>query len=91
MKSFVALCFYIDYKCSTQPGFRKMFLLLTLAFVLLLWSPWRPLLWPVLEVCPGRVVGASVAQIRSKTKHRLSAEQAIQIPAKPAVKVTIRP
>jgi hypothetical protein len=86
MKSFVALLFYIDYKCSTQPGFRKMFLLLMLVFVFLLWSPWRPLLCPVLEVCPSRVVRASVAEIRPKTKRPLSAEQAIQTPAESAVR-----
>jgi hypothetical protein len=42
MSSFLAMMLYIDYKCDTQPGFRKVFLVLTLIFVLFLWSPWRP-------------------------------------------------
>ncbi len=52
MRSFLALMFYIDYKCSTQPGFRKTLLVLMLIFVFLVWSPWRPLLCPVFRVCP---------------------------------------
>jgi len=56
MRSFLAMLFYVDYKCNTQPGFRKTFLVLTLIFVILLWSPWRPLLCPVFGVCPARVV-----------------------------------
>jgi hypothetical protein len=56
MRSFLALLFYIDYKCGTQPGFRKTFLVLTLVFVFLLWSPWRTLLCPVFGVCPAPVV-----------------------------------
>jgi hypothetical protein len=56
MRSLLALLFYIDYKCSTQPGFRKTFLVLTLVFVFLLWSPWHPLLCPVFGVCPAPTV-----------------------------------
>src|SRR5205814_5320949 len=56
MRSWLAMLFYIDYKCTTQPGFRKTFLVLILIFVFLLWSPWRPLLCPVFGVCPGPVV-----------------------------------
>ena len=53
MRSFLALLFYIDHKCATQPAFRKTFLVFTLIFVFLLWSPWRPLLCPVFGgVCP---------------------------------------
>ena len=26
MRSFLALLFYVDYKCDTQPGFRKALL-----------------------------------------------------------------
>ena len=56
MRSCLAMLFYVDYKCATQPGFRKTLLVLTLIFVILLWSPWRPLLCPVFGVCPARVV-----------------------------------
>ena len=42
MRSSLAMLFYIDYKCSTQPGFRKTFLVLLLIFAFLVWSPWRP-------------------------------------------------
>ena len=58
MRSWLGMLFYIDHKCTTQPGFRKTFLVLILIFVFLLWSPWRPLLCPVLGVCPGPVVHA---------------------------------
>jgi len=58
MRSWLATLFYIDHKCTTQPGFRKTFLVLILIFVFLLWSPWRPLLCPVFGVCPGPVVHA---------------------------------
>ena len=61
MRSFLAMLFYIDYKCDTQPGFRKTFLVFTLIFVFLLWSPWRPLLCPVFGVCPAPVVRADTA------------------------------
>jgi hypothetical protein len=56
MRSFLTMLFYVDYKCTTQPGFRKTFLVLTLIFLILLWSPWRPLLCPVFGVCPARAV-----------------------------------
>jgi hypothetical protein len=61
MRSFLALLFYVDYKCTTQPGFRKTLLVLTLIFVFLLWSPWRPLLCPVFGACPAPVVRADSA------------------------------
>jgi hypothetical protein len=61
MRSFLALFFYIDHKCSSEPRFRKTLLVLTLIFVLLLWSPWRPLLCPVFGVCPAPVVKVDVA------------------------------
>src|SRR5712664_42750 len=51
----------VFHKCDTQPAFRKTFLVFTLIFVLLLWSPWRPLLCPVLGVCPAPVVRADTA------------------------------
>jgi hypothetical protein len=62
MKSFLALVLYIDYKCSTQPGFRKAFLVLTLIFLLLLWSPWRPLLCPAVGVRRAGVQGDAASQ-----------------------------
>jgi hypothetical protein len=61
MTSFLALLFYIDHKCVTQPAFRKTFLVFTLIFVLLLWSPWRPLLCPVFGICPAPTVRADIA------------------------------
>jgi hypothetical protein len=62
MRSWLAMLFYIDHKCTTQPGFRKTFLVLILIFVFLLWSPWRPLLCPVFGVCPAPVVRADSAR-----------------------------
>jgi hypothetical protein len=50
MRSFLAMLFHVDYKCTAQPGFRRTLLVLTLIFVFLLWSPWRPLLWPMFGV-----------------------------------------
>jgi hypothetical protein len=61
MRSWLAMLFYIDHKCTTQPGFRKTFLVLILIFVFLLWSPWRPLLCPVFGVCPAPVVRADTS------------------------------
>src|SRR5258708_13402649 len=61
MRSLLAMLFYIDHKCDTQPAFRKTFLVFTLIFVLLLWSPWRPLLFPVFGVCPAPTGRADTA------------------------------
>jgi hypothetical protein len=98
MKPFLALLFYFDYKCSTQPGFRKTFLVLTLIFVFLLWSPWRPLLCPVFGVCHAPVVPAGTAP-QPKTKPRQVKRLArlaptaapVQIPAEPSVQAEIQP
>ncbi len=69
MRSFLALLFYVDYKCTTQPGFRKTLLVLTLIFVFLLWSPWRPLLCPVFGVCSAPAVRGDFApQPQSKPR-----------------------
>ena len=67
MRSFLAMFFYIDYKCSSEPRFRKTLLVLTLIFVFLLWSPWRPLLCPVFGVCPAPVVRADVCSPAQST------------------------
>ena len=92
MRSWLAMLFYIDHKCTTQPGFRKTFLVLILIFVFLLWSPWRPLLCPVFGVCPGHVLRAeSSAQPvpqgpRVKHSKRLASTPApVQIPEEPPV------
>ena len=69
MRSSLAMLFYIDYKCSTQPGFRKTFLVLMLIFAFLVWSPWRPLLCPVFGVCSAPAVrGDSAPQPQSKPR-----------------------
>jgi hypothetical protein len=98
MRSWLAMLFYIDHKCTTQPGFRKTFLMLILIFVFLLWSPWRPLLCPVFGVCPGPVVSAeSSAQPNPqrrlvKRSNRLaSTPTPIQIPAEPSAHAAPRP
>jgi len=96
MRSFLAMVFYIDYKCATQPAFRKTFLVFTLIFVLLLWSPWRPLLCPVLGVCQAPVVRADTAPhakpIPRLTKHRKSiAPSPVQISAEPSDQVPVQP
>src|SRR6266851_10031002 len=88
MRSFLALLFYIDHKCATQPGFRKTLLVFTLIFVLLLWSPWRPLLCPVLGVCPAPIVRADTAPQPKPERRRVrlsrriaSTSPPVQIPA----------
>jgi hypothetical protein len=93
MRSLIAMLFYIDHKCATQPGFRKTFLVFTLIFVLLLWSPWRPLLCPVFSVCPAPVVRADTAAPQPKpqlprvkhSKRPASTPAPVQIPAEPSV------
>jgi len=96
MRSFLALLFYIDHKCATQPAFRKTFLVFTLIFVVLLWSPWRPLLCPVLGVCPAPVVRADTAPqpkpIPRLAKHRKRiASRPDQVPAEPWRQVAVQP
>ncbi len=51
MRSLLVLLFYVDYQCRTQPRFRRTLLFLTLLFLLLLWSPWRPVLCSTLGAC----------------------------------------
>ena len=78
MSSFLAMMLYVDYKCDTQPGFRKALLILTLIFVLFLWSPWRPFLRAAFGVSPapvGRADSASQfkAQLPQVKHHKLQA------------------
>jgi hypothetical protein len=98
MRSFLAMLFYIDHKCDTQPAFRKTFLVFTLIFVLFLWSPWRPLLCPVLGVCPAPVVRADAApqpepnsRLVKRVKRRSPAPSPAQIPAEPSVDAAVQP
>ena len=98
MRSFLALLFYIDHKCATQPGFRKTFLVLTLILVFLLWSPWRPMLCPVFGVCPAPVVRADAApqpkpnsRLIKRVKRRSPAPSPAQIPAEPSVDAAVQP
>ena len=98
MRSWLAMLFYIDHKCTTQPGFRKTFLVLILIFVFLLWSPWRPLLCPVFGVSPGPVVRPDSAHQpnaqpnRVKHPKRLSLTPASgQIPARYSVQAEVQP
>ena len=98
MRSFLAMLFYIDHKCATQPGFRKTFLVFTLIFVFLLWSPWRPLLCPVFGVCPAPVVRADASAQpkpqgpRLKHSQRLATTPApAQIPAELSVHPAAHP
>jgi hypothetical protein len=98
MRSFLALLFYVDYKCSTEPRFRKTLLVLTLIFVFLLWSPWRPLLCPVFGVCHAPVVRADIAPQLRPTPHgvkrltRLAAAPAtIQNSTTPSVQAPVHP
>jgi len=98
MRSFLAMLFYIDHKCDTQPAFRKTFLVFTLIFVLLLWSPWRPLLCPVLGVCPAPVVRADAApqpkpnsRLVKRVKRRSPPPSPAQIPGEPSVDAAVQP
>jgi len=94
MRSFLALLFYLDHKCATEPAFRKTFLVFALIFVLLLWSPWRPLLCPVFGVCPAPVVRADTAPqpkpIPRVAKHRKSiAPSPVRVPAEASVQPAV--
>jgi hypothetical protein len=98
MRPWLAMLFYIDHKCATQPGFRKTFLVLTLIFVFLLWSPWRPLLCPVFGVCPAPVVRADTsAQPKplgprvKHSKHLVPTPAPVQISAEPSVQAAAHP
>ena len=84
MRSFLALLLYIDHKCSTQPGFRKTFLVLTLVFVFFLWSPWRPLLCPVFGVCATPVVRADTSPQPKAQRRRVTHSKRLR-PAEPSV------
>jgi hypothetical protein len=96
MRSFLAMLFYVDHKCNTQPGFRKTLLVLTLIFVFLLWSPWRPLLCPVFGVCPAPVVRADTslqpnAQRRPVKHSKRLASTPAQFPAESSVQPAVHP
>jgi hypothetical protein len=96
MRCLLAMMFYIDHKCDTQPAFRKTFLMFTLVFVFLLWSPWRPLLCPVLGVCPAPTVRADAAPqpkpIPHLAKHKKKiAPSPAQIAAEPSVDAAVQP
>ena len=81
MSSFLAMMLYIDYKCDTQPGFRKAFLVLTLIFVLFLWSPWRPFLGAAFGLFRGPLSGADSAT-HSKTQLPQLKHQKYQAPVR---------
>ena len=96
MRYLLAMLFYIDHKCDTQPAFRRTFLVLTLIFVLLLWSPWRPLLCPVLGVCPAPTVRADTAPQPKSIPHLAKHKKKIvpspdQVPADSSDKVAVQP
>jgi hypothetical protein len=96
MRSFLAMLFYIDHKCDTQPAFRKTFLVFTLIFVLLLWSPWRSLLCPVLGVCPAPTAQADTAPqpkpIAHPAKHKKRvAPSPAKVPAESSDHVAVQP
>jgi hypothetical protein len=99
MRSFLVLMFYIDYKCSAEPAFRKTLLVFTLLFVFLLWSPWRPLLCPVFGICRAPIVRAdSSAQRKPKSLRRVEPSKrcaatpvAIQMPAQPSSQTAVQP
>jgi len=96
MRYLLAMLFYIDHKCDTQPAFRKTLLVFTLIFALLLWSPWRPLLCPVLGVCPAPSVRADSAPqpkpVPRLAKQRKSiAARPVQVPAQPSDQVAVQP
>ncbi len=96
MRSLLAMLFYIDHKCNTQPAFRKTFLVSTLTFVLLLWSPWRPLLCPVLGVCPAPTVRADTAPQPKPIPHLAKHKKRIapspdQVPAESSDQGAVQP
>jgi hypothetical protein len=40
MNGLLAMLLYLNHKCATDNRLRKTFLVLTLIFVFMLWSPW---------------------------------------------------
>jgi hypothetical protein len=98
MRSFLALLFYIDHKCATQPAFRKTLLVCTLIFALLLWSPWRPLLCPVFGVCPAPIVQGDTAPQRKPKLRRVKrlaplapTPATVPVPAESSVQAAVEP
>lgn len=82
MRAFLALMMYVDYKCGAEPGFRKAFLVLTFVFVLFLWSPWRPLLFP------RHAFAASDVRSDATSQHRIQSQLKRQRVSPIAVKVS---
>jgi hypothetical protein len=96
MRSLLAMLFYIDHKCDTQPALRKTFLVFTLIFVVLLWSPWQPSLSPVLGVCPAPTVRADTALQPKPIPHLAKHKKRIapspdQVPAESSDQVAVQP
>jgi hypothetical protein len=92
MRSFLALLLYIDHKCGTQPAFRKTLLGFTLIFAFLLWSPWRPLLCPVLGVCPAPIVRADTgSQPEPKPHHTKGIKRQMPAPNQAPRESSVQP
>jgi hypothetical protein len=73
MNGLLAMLLYLNHRCATDDRFRKTFLVLTLIFVFMLWSPWTRWNCPVFGLCPGpssAVSANSSAQFESKP-HRI--------------------
>jgi hypothetical protein len=73
MNGLLAMLLYLNHRCAIDERFRKAFLLLTLIFVFMLWSPWTRWNCAVLGLCPGpssAVSKNSTAQFNSKA-HRV--------------------
>ena len=66
----LAMLLYLNHRCATDDRFRKTFLVLTMIFVFMLWSPWTRWNCPVFGLCPGpssAVSANSSAQFESKS------------------------
>jgi hypothetical protein len=96
----LAMLLYLNHKCTTDDRFRKTFLVLTLIFVFMLWSPWNRWNCSVFGLCPGpssAVSKNSADQSKSKLRRvkrpaRISpTSTSVQIPAEPLAQVAVKP
>jgi hypothetical protein len=100
MNGLLAMLLYLNHKCATDNRLRKTFLVLTLIFVFMLWSPWTRWNCPVFGLCPGpspAVSTNSAAQSKSKP-HRVKGRPraaptpaAVQTPAESFSRTAVPP
>ena len=88
MNGLLAMLLYLNHKCDTDDRFRKTFLVLTLIFVFMFWSPWTRWNCPVFGLCPGpsSAVSKNSAAQSSLNSRRLKRQIRLG-PTPPSVKI----